>query len=305
MYDMITQMVILRDAISVTLLQCRLKEAARVPIDPTPADWVVAKAISTALAPFKRATVDLSGEYYCTMAAALPMMFGLITKMVKIELANQAGNHCAAPTHSLTHVPLHCADDVKMVGVFAKALREDLVKRLSVAGERKAINSAIISTLLHPGYSDMPGFDDASREGAEANILRMMEVEKDVKRVAPARPAAAAAAADSEDDDLVPPLPAVVLDEAATELDTFCRHPRAGKRKASQPWWVSHAAAYPRLAPIARRWLPVPATEAACERVWSIAGNILNPRRRSLTHAHLAELLFIHENWPLFERFSN
>ena len=50
---------------------------------------------------------------------------------------------------------------------------------------------------------------------------------------------------------------------------------------------------------VARKFLSVPATSAAVERVWSTAGSVITKRRARLSDENLDVIVFLHENFEL------
>ena len=61
-------------------------------------------------------------------------------------------------------------------------------------------------------------------------------------------------------------------------------------------WWETQIETFSRLSGLARGLLAVPATSAPSERVFSIAGIVLNAKRSSLSPHVVDKVLFIHEN---------
>ena len=73
-------------------------------------------------------------------------------------------------------------------------------------------------------------------------------------------------------------------------------------------WWkLQHANQFPGvLAKLARKYLSIPATSAASERIWSRASNILTIRRAKLSDAIAGNIMFIKENEKiLFEHYES
>ena len=64
-------------------------------------------------------------------------------------------------------------------------------------------------------------------------------------------------------------------------------------------WWKQHAYLFPLLCRVARRYLGIPATEAAIERVWSTGGNLVTPKRTRLRDENAAQTIMLHENVEL------
>ena len=64
----------------------------------------------------------------------------------------------------------------------------------------------------------------------------------------------------------------------------------------SHKWWKSHEQDFPKLAIMAKHYLCIPATSAASERNFSIAGLLLQERRSCLKVDNVDDLLFLHKN---------
>jgi hypothetical protein len=58
-------------------------------------------------------------------------------------------------------------------------------------------------------------------------------------------------------------------------------------------WWCSRASSYKKLKPIAFKYLSTPATTVPCERLFSLAGNVLvvSRRRASLNPTNVQKLV--------------
>lgn len=64
-------------------------------------------------------------------------------------------------------------------------------------------------------------------------------------------------------------------------------------------WWSQNENRYYVLKDLAKKYLAVPATSAPSERAFSLAGNICNRRRASLSPQHLDALVFLNANFDL------
>ena len=62
-------------------------------------------------------------------------------------------------------------------------------------------------------------------------------------------------------------------------------------------WWRENKLKFPHLAPLARKYLALPATSTESERLFSAAGFMMNKRRSSLKSDNLNMMLFIRTNW--------
>jgi hypothetical protein len=91
---------------------------------------------------------------------------------------------------------------------------------------------------------------------------------------------------DSDDDDV----------ELRDQYDEYCAEPRPSNKHMTRhdspiPYWISKRAIWPQLAQMALDIYTTPACSDEPERVFSIAGNIINPRRRVMTADKVQELL--------------
>lgn len=64
-------------------------------------------------------------------------------------------------------------------------------------------------------------------------------------------------------------------------------------------WWAANEKRFPILAHLARRYLPIQATNAAAERVWSDAGNTIDETRSRTSDANFEALIVCRQNWAL------
>lgn len=83
---------------------------------------------------------------------------------------------------------------------------------------------------------------------------------------------------------------------AGDQYDEYCAEPRPASKQMTRhdspiPYWISKLTVWPQLAQMALDIYSTPACSDAPERVFSIAGNTLNPRRRVMTADTVQELL--------------
>jgi hypothetical protein len=64
-------------------------------------------------------------------------------------------------------------------------------------------------------------------------------------------------------------------------------------------WWASQESHFPILSQLAKKYLAIPATSAASERLFSDAGNIMTVRRTNLLPSTFEHLVFCKRNWHL------
>ncbi|XP_051801793.1 zinc finger BED domain-containing protein 4-like [Acanthochromis polyacanthus] len=61
-------------------------------------------------------------------------------------------------------------------------------------------------------------------------------------------------------------------------------------------WWAAHTGAYGQLSSLARKYLATPATSVPCERLFSLAGNIIQKKRAALHSDNVNKLVCL-SNW--------
>lgn len=61
-------------------------------------------------------------------------------------------------------------------------------------------------------------------------------------------------------------------------------------------WWSTQVKTYPRLSQLARTILSIPATSAPSERVFSVAGLVINAKRSTLSPSVVDKVIFVHDN---------
>ena len=100
---------------------------------------------------------------------------------------------------------------------------------------------------------------------------------------------------ENEDDDVSffigEMFPCVVDDSPEAEIEMYLTE--ALCKTPALAWWRMNQAQYPRLAKIVRDLLCVPATSTPSERIVSVAGNTVVPKRVSLDSSTVDELVFL------------
>ena len=71
---------------------------------------------------------------------------------------------------------------------------------------------------------------------------------------------------------------------------------RNTKTQSPLKWWGDNKRRYPLLFQLAARYLAIPAMSVPCERVFSIAGHVVNQKRVCLLPSNVNMLVFLAEN---------
>lgn len=81
-----------------------------------------------------------------------------------------------------------------------------------------------------------------------------------------------------------------------TEYDRFVAQPNEPRTTDVLDWWKSHATQYPTLATLARRYLAIPASSAASERLFSRLKLVATAARQNMSADTLCMLLFVEQH---------
>lgn len=86
------------------------------------------------------------------------------------------------------------------------------------------------------------------------------------------------------------------------ELGFYKQVTRLELGKNPLEWWKENAKYYPLLSPVARKWLAVPASSAASERLFSAAGLVVTSKRTRLKSEKVESLVFLKAAWPTLQK---
>lgn len=67
-------------------------------------------------------------------------------------------------------------------------------------------------------------------------------------------------------------------------------------------WWRERQLQYSKLSLMAKVFLPIPASSAAAERVFSTAANVLQEKRRRMGDANVAKQIWLQKNLNLYNQ---
>ncbi len=90
-------------------------------------------------------------------------------------------------------------------------------------------------------------------------------------------------------------------DESSVTEEVACYFQERPIKRSEDPfaWWRGNANRFPHLAVLARHYLAIPATSTPSERVFSVAGIVVDKRRCALTAEMIDALVFLHKNRSL------
>ncbi|XP_024118736.1 zinc finger BED domain-containing protein 1-like [Oryzias melastigma] len=200
-------------------------------------------------------------------------------------------------------------DDAPLVQEIKVAIHEDLSKRYTSAQTK---NTLLISSTLDPRFKALPFLSREEQQLIHGKVVtEAAALEKDVG------PAAVGAENPDTTEEESPPapkrasalvsllgktftevnvVPKTTSTKAEEELKKYLEAPPLSLAENPLKWWSSHEAAFPLLGKLAKRYLCIPGTSVAAERVFSTAGDIVTAQRSNLSPDHVDQLVFLQKN---------
>ena len=280
-FHMLQRLALLKQPIRL-YLEDSMSERERASFDLTDVQWTMVKCVLNLLEAVDGVTTTLSGEKYSTLSWCLPLLFGL-RDMAKFD-----------------------EHDCMILVSIKKELTRQLNQRYQL--ENLSMDSApVLAAALDPRFHKLSFLTDDER--SQVHEILVQKASREL------------ACSESSDKSLdAPPVKKKnisVLDRLLGEdIDTsssssveqevtryFQQQPI--KRKDDPfVWWHGNASYFPHLADLARHYLAIPATSTPSERVFSVAGIVVDKRRCALTAEMINALVFLHKNSSLLNLTS-
>ncbi|KAL3048837.1 hypothetical protein OYC64_008341 [Pagothenia borchgrevinki] len=231
----------------------------------TPPERDKIQRLETLLEPCRYLTKILGGEAYVSCSVVLPALCHLRRVM---EVSDE---------------------DPAYVVRFKAKFQEDLASR------QEHTNNAWlkIATALDPRFKDLKSLPKTDREAVWTTLGGML-------RSPPRR------SPHTEDGPPKKKMNILLQMGSDSESEEEVQPDRAIHRYRAEPttsmedcplqWWSSHAGAHDKLAPLARKYLATPASTVPCERLFSVAGHIVQKKRSALLSENVVKLVCL-SNW--------
>nr|XP_033473582.1 zinc finger BED domain-containing protein 1-like [Epinephelus lanceolatus] len=235
---------------------------------PTNSEYEKLEKLEKLLEPCRYITELLGGEKYVSCSVVLPALCHL-QQVVKIS-----------------------DDDPAYTVRFKTAFTQDLNQRK----EKTNLEWLKVATALDPQFKDRKCLPRAERQPVWAKLSELVKGEE----LAPQRPreenpeppkkktAFLLMGSESESDEETP------VDNA---VERYRVEPSATLDQCPLKWWSEHTAVYGKLAHIAWKYLGTPATTVPCEKLFSLAGHIVQKKRSSLSPENVNKLVCLSDWW--------
>ena len=172
--------------------------------------------------------------------------------------------------------------------------------------QRMVVNEDMaMATVLHPTFNDL--FPIKNREFRESVMLRLRYEFNNIAPTARERADRQPAVVESDSDDSASGYHRMIKyrkierqnsfgSEADDQVDELTRYLQINVVEDVDPleWWWLNQNKFPTVAKLARKYLTLPASSVASERMFSLAGNIVNDNRTRLADDAIKDLVFCH-----------
>ena len=107
---------------------------------------------------------------------------------------------------------------------------------------------------------------------------------------------------DSEDEEIVIRPPVTVSESRVNDaLNHYWDSPRIPQSSDPFAFWRENAVEYPEVFSVAKSTFSCPSGSVDSERLFSVAGDVINVRRTSLTPINAEDQIFLSQNLPYFK----
>ncbi|GBM10233.1 Zinc finger BED domain-containing protein 4 [Araneus ventricosus] len=273
-FYMLERIRVIRNELTLAISKCE-----KAPPNLSAEEYKMIEEIEKMLEPFEVATNLVSGEEYPSLSIILPIIKGLSLKLVELEKIN------------LNEISRKLLE----------SLKNSVSKRIKPYEKR---TSCIMATLLNPKYKKRGFKTDDEAE----NAIRLLQNEYTSFLSTPDKiqnsepPATASSSKKEKVDDLlyflnIPDSQYNPRSDAIVDVRQYVEKPNIFKAEDPLKYWqVSQS----KLKELAFKYLSIPASSTPAERIFSLAGQILTERRNRLDSEHFHHLLFIKQNFKLF-----
>lgn len=301
-------------------------------------EWELLDELCNILAPFEKATRDFSGSTYITLSQMFPIITNLTNSLKPVdnlheEYEDSDDNTISSDTEEiLTNQQTNQQTEIDYNNIpeVLKNVKKNIYLSLkhywSMPDE-----FGIIASLLDPRYKDLNFISD---EDIKVRIHSSLQIQYDqLKREmqqqtsTPPSPTISAISTTSTDTRSSTPSTrslheyrerreksikkvfqtaekSISSSAIADEITTYFLLPVARENKNPLNWWKTKQEIFPILSIIARKYLGIPATSVASERLFSDAGNHITAKRNLLDPGLVGKMVFLKRNMQTMDHIN-
>lgn len=290
-------------------------------------EWELLDELCNILAPFEKATRDLSGGTYITLSQMFPIIMDLANSLKPLNDSSEENEENEEISDNDTIIS-DSEESIDNLNNQQDRVDYNIVEVLE--GVKKSIYMALkhywripdefgmMAALLDPRYKNLDFISDDEVKGRLHSVLQAQYDELKWEMQQQSTPPSPTLTNTSNISDIASSTPSTrslrehqarreqktkkVFRTAekttftADEITTYLLMPIARENKNPLNWWKAKQEIFPILSIIAKKYLGVPATSVASERLFSDAGNHITAKRNSLDPSLLGKMVFLKRN---------
>jgi len=291
-------------------------------------EWELLDELCNILAPFEKATRDFSGNTYVTLSQMFPIITNLTNSLKPFDDSNEEFEDPDDKTIT--------SDSEESITDQQTEVNYDNISEVLKNVKRKIYlglkhywampdEFGIMAALLDPRYKDLSFIsDDETKVRIHSNLQAQYDQLKREMQQRTTSPSSTTSTISessltntsrSSTPSITRSLreyqarreqnikkvfqtekPTSTSSALADEITTYFLLPVARENKNPLSWWKTKQEIFPVLSIIARKYLGIPATSVASERLFSDAGNHITSKRNSLDPGLLGKMIFLKRN---------
>lgn len=295
-------------------------------------EWELLDELCNILAPFEKATRDLSGGTYITLSQMFPIIINLANSLRPLNDSSEENEELSDNETIISDLEenidnLNNQQDkvdyniTEVLESVKKSIYMGLKHYWTIPDE-----FGMMAALLDPRYKNL---DFISDDEIKRKLHFTLQAQYDElkwemqQQSAPPSPSSTTASNISDITSSTPNTRSLREHQArreqktkevfrtaekttftTDEIATYLLMPIARENKNPLNWWRAKQEIFPILSIIAKKYLGVPATSVASERLFSDAGNHITAKRNSLDPSLLGKMVFLKRNMQTMDYFN-
>ena len=289
-------------------------------------EWELLDELCNILAPFEKATRDLSGNTYVTLSQIVPIITNLKNSLEPSNLYEDSDDIITSDSEETsTNQQIDYNNITEVLTNVKKNIYIGLKHYWAMPDE-----FGIMTTLLDPRYKNLDFISDdgikkrihstlrtqydqlkweinqqsipsspttITSTDAGSSIVSLISESSTTRSLTPSRSLHEhKARREQKTKKVLQMTEKTTLSAVEDEITIYLLMPIARENKNPLDWWRAKQEIFPILSIIARKYLGIPATSVASERLFSDAGNHITAKRNSLDPGLLGKMLFLKRN---------
>jgi hypothetical protein len=289
-------------------------------------EWELLDELCNILAPFEKVTHDFSGSTYVTLSQIVPLVTNLTNSLNPLDDSNDSyeenfDNETITSDSDDSNGSLANEQQIENYENISEVLKN--VKKNIYMGLNHYWTMpnefGIMAALLDPRYKHLNFISDEIKQRIHSTLQAEYDQLKwEIQQQStPSSPTTIISAVSTDTVSSTPSTRSlrehrarreqktkeilqttenITSSAIADEIDTYILMPIVRENKNPLNWWRSKREIFPILSIIAQKYLGIPATSVASERLFSDAGNHITAKRNSLDPDLLGKMIFLKRN---------